>query len=143
MKKLFYFLPTFLLLAFSFLQHNFSEIEEGVVSKVIDGDTFELKSGERVRLIGIDAPEQGEFLYEEARDFLKEMVEGKRVKMERESQNKDKYGRFLRYVFVEGKLVNCELLKKGFAKSIAKTKYECFEQAEKEAREKKIGIWSS
>lgn len=144
MKKFLYFLPTFILITIFFLSHNFLNLKEGVVARVLDGDTIELENGERIRLIGIDAPEQGELFYEEAKDFLKERVEGKKVILEKDaSQDKDKYGRFLRYVFIEGKLINCELLRAGLAKNVGNAKYECFEKDEKKAKEEKVGIWSS
>ena len=59
------------------------------VARVIDGDTLELANGKRIRLLGIDAPEKGQFFYEEARERLKELVEGKRVFLERDVSNSD------------------------------------------------------
>ncbi|MCL2620127.1 MAG: hypothetical protein FWD97_04240 [Defluviitaleaceae bacterium] len=49
-------------------------LTEAVVTRVIDGDTVELYSGERVRLIGIDAPEVGEAGADEATNFVRDLV---------------------------------------------------------------------
>jgi len=52
------------------------------VSKVIDGDTIELSNGERVRLLGINAPEISEPFGLDAKEYLSKMVEGKNVYLE-------------------------------------------------------------
>ncbi|MEM5766178.1 MAG: thermonuclease family protein [Candidatus Aenigmatarchaeota archaeon] len=146
-KKVVYFLPTMVLISLYLIKPICSETKEQFVIRTIDGDTIELENGEKVRLIGIDAPEATELFYQEATLALREMVEGRKVKLERDPfWNKDKYGRFLRYVFLEEKLINCELVRLGLAKNIAEREskyYNCFQQAEQEAREKKIGIWLS
>jgi micrococcal nuclease len=87
-----------------------------VVARVIDGDTVELTTGDRVRLIGIDAEEKGEKCYKEAKDRLKELVEGKDVFLESDVQDKDRYGRLLRYVFLDDTFVNLLLVREGLAK---------------------------
>ncbi|MEM5829339.1 MAG: thermonuclease family protein [Candidatus Aenigmatarchaeota archaeon] len=114
---------------------------------VIDGDTIELKNGERIRLLDIDAPEASEPFYQEATLALREMVEGGKIVLEKDPfLERDKYGRLLRYVFSDGKLVNCELVRLGFAKNVGRENskyYNCLQKAEQEARERKIGIWSS
>jgi micrococcal nuclease len=145
-KKMVYFLPTMLLITISLFHSLYLEIKEQKVVRVLDGDTIELEDGNRVRLFGIDAPEIGEKFSQEARLALERMVLGKRVTIEKDpTKDKDKYGRLLRYVFVDGKIVNCEILRLGLAKNLAKreSKYDCFWRAEEEAREKKLGIWSS
>jgi micrococcal nuclease len=146
-KKVFYFLPTIILLTFSFFQSICQETQKQIVVRVLDGDTIELENGDRVRLLGIDAPEIGEPFSQEAKLALEEMVLNRLVKMEKDSSwNKDKYGRFLRYVFLDDRLVNCEIVRLGLAKNIAEEEnkyYDCFQKAEQEAKEKKIGIWSS
>src|SRR3989344_9484453 len=47
------------------------------VSRVIDGDTFELADKEVVRLVGIDAPEAGECYYDESKEALRQLIEKK------------------------------------------------------------------
>lgn len=117
-----------------------------LVGRVIDGDTLALENGEKVRLIGIDAPEKGEAGYAEAKEFLRQAVEGKFVRMEGDSQDRDKYGRLLRYVFVGGRHVNIGLAEAGMARAYPfedSTRY-AKEIADAEARAIRgsIGIWS-
>ncbi len=75
------------------------------VVKVIDGDTivaeFEDGSQEKVRFIGVNAPEEGEDGYEEALDYTTELLYGKTVWLESDKEDKDQYGRLLRYVWIE------------------------------------------
>src|SRR3989338_8949420 len=85
------------------------------VSKVIDGDTLELETGERVRLLGINTPEKGQPYNQEAAEKLKQLVEGKSVQLEQDTNDKDQYGRLLRYVYVGKTFVNLELVKEGYA----------------------------
>jgi len=86
-----------------------------VVSRVIDGDTLELQTGERVRLMGINAPESGQNCYSEAANRLRLLVEGKEVRLEKDVTDKDQYGRLLRYVFIDGTFVNLLLVREGYA----------------------------
>ena len=88
------------------------------VVRVIDGDTVELASGERVRYIGLDTPEMGEDPEcgaQEATDFNRRMVEGKPVKLLAGPEDTDDFGRLLRYVFVDDVFVNAELVRTGQA----------------------------
>ncbi|MBL7130706.1 MAG: thermonuclease family protein [Candidatus Omnitrophica bacterium] len=71
------------------------------VTRVIDGETLELENGERVRLIGIDTPEMDDEKWEKAYEFTKMLVEGKKVRLGFDVQEKDKYGRLLAYVFID------------------------------------------
>lgn len=132
-------------------------MERGVVSKVIDGDTIDLSDGRKLRYIGIDTPEtvdpyRGTQCFgKQASEHNKELVLGKEVRLEKDVSETDKYGRLLRYVYVEkeGKevMVNEQLVFDGFA--FARTyppdvKYqEKFRAAEQVAREKSSGLWSS
>lgn len=81
--------------------------EEALVTKVIDGDTIEIASGERVRFIGVDAPEMGfqSGEYEEgataATEFVRELIEGRIVWLESDGNNEDRFGRLRRYVWLE------------------------------------------
>jgi micrococcal nuclease len=91
-----------------------ADISGAVVKKVPDGDTLVLSNGERVRLLGLDAPEMGEALSGEARDRLLELTLGKEVDLETCSQ-KDHYGRILALVRTGGVNVNMVLLEEGLA----------------------------
>ena len=114
MNKRKYFLAIVIIVIFitPFIFSN----QEFKVARVIDGDTIKLESGEYVRLVGINAPEKGQLYYEEAKSRLEELVQGKRVVLKEDFEDRDKYGRLLRYVYVEGNLVNVQLVREGYAK---------------------------
>jgi micrococcal nuclease len=92
----------------------------GRVSSVIDGDTFDLESGERVRLICVDAPEKGDKGYDESKKFLEFLILNKEVKLEKDVSETDKFERILRYVYLNNTdkeiFVNKELFDGGYAK---------------------------
>jgi Micrococcal nuclease (thermonuclease) homologs len=121
------------------------EYEDAVVTRVIDGDTIEIAGGHRVRYIGIDTPERGEPYYLEALKANRNLVEGKMVRLEKDVEDKDKYGRLLRYVYVDGMMVNAELVRAGYAYSYSyapNLRYQvCFLQLEREARGQGRGLW--
>jgi endonuclease YncB( thermonuclease family) len=124
-----------------------------LVTKAIDGDTIEIEGGERVRLIGVDTPETVDprrpvgCFGKEASNVTKSLVEGKKVKMESDITDRDKYGRLLRYVWVNNIFINEYLVREGFANSSSyppDVKYQgLFDAAEIEARENKRGLWES
>jgi micrococcal nuclease len=118
------------------------------VVRVIDGDTIEIAGGAHVRYIGIDTPEtypKVEFYGPEAKAKNIELVEGKLVTLEKDVSETDKYGRLLRYVYVDGVFVNGELVRLGYAEAVSyppDTRYQWqLEQLEKEAKSSKLGIW--
>ncbi len=124
------------------------------VERVVDGDTFVLSGGDRVRLIGIDTPESVhpekpvEPFSREASAFAKRLLEGKTVRLEFDVQERDKYGRLLAYVYLEdGTFVNAELVKNGFAVILTvppNVKHaEHFLNLQKEARENRRGVWGT
>ncbi len=87
-----------------------------VVNRVLDGDTVELLGGDRLRLRGIDTPEKGEPLYDEATKFLRNLTLGKTISLEYGSVRRDRYGRLLAFVFVDDTLlVNRAILAAGLA----------------------------
>jgi len=126
------------------------------VLEVIDGDTVVLENGKTLRYIGIDAPEVrryigGEWVYDpqpfslEAKEFNKNLVEGKYIKIEFDVQKKDKYGRLLGYCFIDSIFINAKLLEEGLAFLYTRppnVKYvDLFVSSQKKAREDKKGIW--
>jgi micrococcal nuclease len=123
--------------------------ESGIkVVRVIDGDTIEIAGGAHVRYIGIDTPEtypKTEFYGPEAKAKNIELVEGKLVTLEKDVSETDKYGRLLRYVYVNGVFANGELVRLGYAEAVSyppDTRYQWqLEQLEKEAKAAKLGIW--
>jgi len=120
------------------------------VTQVIDGDTIIIEGGYRVRYIGIDAPEtrpgELEAFGMEAWQANRQLVEGKVVHLERDVSETDKYGRLLRYVYVNDIFVNAELVRQGLAQAKAyppDTKYHDYlEKLEQEARLAGRGMWA-
>lgn len=124
--------------------------ESAKVIRVIDGDVIVvLLNGreEKVRLIGIDAPERGQPYFEEAANKTKELVLSKYVRFEKDVSERDKYGRLLRYVYIGSVFVNAELVKLGYASVYIyppDTKYrELFRGLAAEAKEKNLGLWTT
>ena len=90
--------------------------QEATVIQVIDGDTFQVSTGEYVRLIGINAPERTEKYYDESSLFLRSLIFDKAIILEFDLDNRDSYGRLLRYAYSsDGKLINEELVRRGYA----------------------------
>lgn len=116
-----------------------------LVTQVIDGDTVETVGGTRVRYIGVDTPEPGQCLGDQASQANTSLVENQKVRLEMDIEKQDKYGRTLAYVWVGETLVNEELVKQGFATVTTyapNVKYvERFLSAQKEAREGGRGLW--
>lgn len=125
--------------------------EFSTVTKVIDGDTIEIDNGRKVRYIGIDTPETKDprkgvqCFGQEASLKNKELVLGKKIRLEKDVSETDKYERLLRYVYVGDIFVNDYLVRQGFAHAVSfppDIKYqEQFRQAQAEARENKRGLW--
>ena len=122
----------------------FSEVEGDIA---IDGDTFKTVTGEKVRLIGIDAPEKGRPYGSEATDYLQQAIEDKQLRLKIQSHKvMDSYNRILAEVRNYKGNINVALLSNGYAKQLwDKNDYfdrSRYETAEKTAQERKIGIWT-
>ena len=91
-----------------------TKISPNTATRIIDGDTFELASGETVRLLCVDTPEKGKAGSEEATDFLFSLIYNKEVVLEKDQTDKDAYGRILRYVYVNDVFVNKQIVQYGF-----------------------------
>ncbi|MBS9767065.1 MAG: thermonuclease family protein [Flavobacteriaceae bacterium] len=96
------------------------------VVRVIDGDTFEILGGEKVRMIGINAPELSDVYGFEAKRYLKQLIDQKQVilKQDTKSKNRDRYQRLLRYVYLDEVDVNLKMIEDGFAFAYLKYKFE-------------------
>lgn len=122
------------------------------VRHVIDGDTLTVSGIGTIRLIGVDAPEkaggfrEAEPYGEQATAFLKRLAEGRRVRLEYDGERKDRYNRTLAYVFLEdGTLLNEAIIRAGWAESYRNFAYHrkaTFQQAEREARAARRGMWA-
>ncbi len=120
---------------------------------VIDGDTIILEGGEKVKYIGVDAPETVdpalpvECFGRQAAYENKNLVAGKKVRMESDGADKDKDGDLLRYVWVGDTFVNDYLIREGFARSslpsgIAQYSQQ-FAEAEAAAKKDMKGLWKA
>jgi micrococcal nuclease len=88
------------------------------VVEVVDGDTIEVErdgARETVRLVGVNAPERGECLADEATRWVRDRIGGRAVELVRDESDRDQYGRLLRYVEVDGNDVGAELVRAGLA----------------------------
>lgn len=136
------------------------------VKRVLDGNTLLLKDGQRVRFIGVDIPEilvsQGVYRDAErpdrdietikrsdkrAIDFVKSLVRpGDKIVVRYDWERIDKYGRILGYVYLEdGTFLNAEIIKQGYGRVDTGFPFKYlddFRRYEREAREKKRGLWS-
>lgn len=113
------------------------------VTEIIDGDTIVIEGGNRVRLLEIDAADEGSPCYNEATKRLEELILKKEVKLVKETTDKDQYDRLLRYVFLNEENINLELVKEGlaickFIEPDIKYKEDCL-KLEAEARSNKTG----
>ena len=127
------------------------------VTRVVDGDTFWADDGTidglKIRLIGLDAPETRNtgrkeigYFGTESKDYLKQLLTGKRVRLEFDVVKYDQYHRTLAYVFLEdGTFVNAELLKQGYAVVLTippNVKYaDEFLRLQRKARRQDVGLW--
>ncbi len=129
-----------------------------VVTKVVDGDTFDVSidgQTKRIRLIGVDTPETVDprkpvqCFGKEASNKAVELLLNKKVRLEADTTQgeTDKYGRLLRYAFREdGLFYNKWIIENGYAHEYTYNtpyKYQVeFKQAETVAREGKKGLWA-
>ena len=142
--------------------------ETGTVVRSIDGDTVEVEVTGRtegpgaggtvvgrtydVRLVGIDAPESVrpgspvECFGREASAAAAALLEGERVRMVKDVEDVDGYGRLLRYLYVGQEMANARLVLNGYASAFTYPPNirhsELFVQLEREAREGNRGLWS-
>jgi len=124
-----------------------SQKESGFVTRVVDGDTIHVNingKDEIVRLLGINTPEKKKPYYKEAKDFLIQNIENKSVELVIDGENIDRYGRKLRYIFYDNRLINVEIVENGFATTfmLDGLKYmDKFVNAEKFAMNSGKGLW--
>jgi len=95
-----------------------NSIQTALVTKIVDGDTVWVRidgQSYKVRYIGVNTPEIGDAGADEATTLNASLVMGKKVQLYKDTSETDKYGRLLRFVVVDGKFVNYELVKQGVA----------------------------
>jgi micrococcal nuclease len=121
------------------------------VVTVHDGDTITVlidNQQEKLSLAGIDAPELDQTPWgTQSRQALKDIVEGKMVRLETDIAFRDQYRRLLAYVYLGDMLVNLELVRQGYAvlntvpPNVAHV--DEYQKAQTEAREAGRGVWSA
>lgn len=111
------------------------------MTQVLDGDTFIINNGLTVRLLGINAPDRGQPKYNDAAQYLSQLIKNREIYLEYDRYQDDKFGRILAYVWIkcfeeiktdcrgDKVMVNELMIKKGYATPItyqdrAKLKYE-------------------
>ena len=127
---------------------------EGTVVRAVDGDTAQVRIGhrvEKVRYIGVNTPEihhprKGEEPGgRQAHAVNRELVEGKRVRLELDVQSRDRYGRLLAYVWRHGTMINAELVRLGYAQVMTvppNVRYQdLFLKLQRDARLAGRGLW--
>lgn len=140
----------FLLIVFITL--SFTHPPYSLVKFVYDGDTILIDTGEKVRYLGIDAPEIGregkksEYMAFESRDLNLRLIHQCRVKLEFDQGKRDSHGRLLAYVYVEnGDMINALLVRRGLAYVMIKRpnlKYvKLLLEYQRLAMTEKLGIW--
>lgn len=122
------------------------------MTKVSDGDTIHLSGIGATRLIGVDTPEvfgESECFGQEASEFLKTLLPlGTRVRYRAGIEERDRYGRFLAYVWLpDGRMVNGLLVTEGYAQPLTIPPnvefVERFRRAARTAREAGLGLWQA
>jgi micrococcal nuclease len=125
--------------------------EAARVARVLDGDTLELDSGERVRYLLVDTPEtdEGECFAGEAAAFNRALVEGQRITLAYDpGACRDRHERLLAYVSVDGREINSLLVERGHACVLyvppgGQARREGFESLEYAARAAGKGLWGA
>lgn len=128
-----------------------SNVIEGNVIEVIDGDTIKIMAGgnqEVVRLIGLNAPERGDCMHMEATQYLESLVLYKMVRVEGDPTQgeRDRYDRLLAYIYVDDVNAAEEVIRSGFAREYTYDDpykfLDQFKAAESQAKDSVLGIWS-
>lgn len=134
---------------------NWVAEETALVLSVIDGDTIKVQLNgveETVRYIGMDTPEpyrdsEPACYSQEASSRNRELVAGREVQLIADIEDRDKYDRLLRYVYVDDVFVNEQLVSEGYATTLTirpNTRFETqFSDAQTDARSANRGLWSA
>lgn len=127
---------------------------EGLVVRVVDGDTIHVRIGDRtekVRYIGVNTPELhhprrgAQPGGREAAELNRQLVAGQRVRLELDVQERDRHGRLLAYVWIGDLMVNAELVRRGYAQVMTVPPnvrhQQLFREQERDARQAGRGLW--
>jgi micrococcal nuclease len=128
-----------------------ADARSATVSRVVDGDTVELRGVGKVRLIGVDTPEVygGVECYgREASAYAKRQLAGRRVRYAVGREERDRYGRLLAYLWLEdGRSFNALLVSGGYAQPLTippNDDYaDLFVRLSRRARDRALGLWAA
>lgn len=147
-------LAIYFLVGYLRVNQKILSIDEYVVVSVLDGDTIKVEKDnqiETVRYIGIDTPEiehngnQSQCYGKEATDRNSKLVNGQVVELKKDKTDRDKYGRLLRYVYVNNEMINLKLVEEGYAYELyipPNGKYSNLIKSKiKSAQENLRGVW--
>lgn len=123
------------------------------VTRVVDGDTIQIDTGQKVRLIGVDTPETVaprkavQCFGKEASTYTSERLLGQTVRLEKDVSETDSFGRLLRYVYVGDEFFNNTLVTEGYAHAVTFppdiSKQGELKNSELTARFNKKGLWGA
>lgn len=127
-------------------------VTSATVTRVIDGDTVELDSGDKIRYLLVNAPEttngHDDCYGQNAAKFNSDLVLNKQVQLSYDVECTDRYDRLLAYVSVDGVEVNTELVKRGFACVLhispdGDARFDEFKGYQTEAKSANRGLWGA
>ena len=119
------------------------------VIRVIDGDTMELRGGDRLRLLAVDTPEESEPFYTDATRLTAKLALGQVGQIEYAHRRRDKYGRLLGYLFVDTLFVNKAIIDSGYGyvylfrdNDLHSDQIRLMLEAQRSAISRQVGLWS-
>ena len=124
----------------------------GVVTRIVDGDTVELETGETLRFLMVDTPETTsgatDCYGQEAKAYTTSLLLDQEVTLEYDVECEDRYGRLLAYVSVAGREINTLLVERGYACVLhippnGEDRVTEFETLEYQARSLGVGVWGA
>jgi endonuclease YncB( thermonuclease family) len=133
------------------LGFRYDRVNKVKVRDVESGDTFIVSwygKPQKARLIGIDAPDRDEPLFEDAKKALAELIKGKLVEVKFDNKDSrpefDTAGRWVCIVYLDKKCINEDMVKKGYARINPRRKCDRLknlESMQNKAKCEKLGIW--
>jgi micrococcal nuclease len=142
-KQFHWVLVVFAIITLMGFRHWAEDRNSHTVAKVFDGDTIKLDDNRTIRMVGVDAPEvDSPYTREEpggrgSREYLKKLIEGKKIVVRAGPEPLDRYGRTLGFVYLGNVLVNGRIIRDGWARAYLRFDYphkDLFVAYEQEAR---------